>query len=224
MESISSFSDRITRIVPSCITSFIDDAVVDTIIDFCKKTEFFRITVDNPEYTEGVNDYQNDEVRIGISIDGSKRPYSLLALAVGSEKYSKAEGSLVYLRTHGDIANRDQLWDSDKKYYNFPDQSHVAIFPVETSEMAETPTYFNLDIVMIPVDGITEIDEEIYENHRDVIEAGAIARLLMQPSKPWSDLQAAAMYSRAFAYECSCVIANNFNRAVLQNIKRTSYL
>lgn len=222
--TIATFRNRLRRHITGAPNFVIDDAVVDAIIEFAKKTEIFRISVDHPEYANGVNEFQNDEVEFVLPLK-DKRPLKMVSLGVGSEQYSIQDGSLVFMRTSGDINGRDDLWDSDKKYYNFPSSSRVAIFPIDTSELATDPTYINFDLVAVPEADITEIDDEIYDNHREAIECGAMARCFAQAGiAPWADGQKAAYYKQRFETEIGHVTGNLFNAGVLPLMKRTSYI
>lgn len=63
--------------------------------------------------------------------------------------------------------------------------------PVNGSEIAE-------DIDGIVSDAYDVVPEFIYKMHAEQIAAGALARLLVQPNKPWSDTNKAMFYTQRF--------------------------
>jgi hypothetical protein len=63
--------------------------------------------------------------------------------------------------------------------------------PVNGTEMGE-------DDNGIITDAYDVVPEFIYKMHAEQIAAGALARLLAQPGKPWSDINAALLYGQRF--------------------------
>jgi hypothetical protein len=63
--------------------------------------------------------------------------------------------------------------------------------PVNGSEMEQ-------DDKGIVVDAYDAVPEFIYTMHAEAIAAGALARLLVQPSKPWTNPQAGILYGQRF--------------------------
>lgn len=63
--------------------------------------------------------------------------------------------------------------------------------PVNGSEMQQ-------DANGVVSDAYDVVPEFIYKMHAEQIAAGALARLLAQPGKPWSDMNAALLYGQRF--------------------------
>lgn len=63
--------------------------------------------------------------------------------------------------------------------------------PVNGTEMAQCDDG-------IVTDAYDVVPEFIYKMHAEQIAAGALARLLAQPNKPWSDMNAALLYGQKF--------------------------
>lgn len=224
MEPISSFSKRVVNRAIACPYFIIDDAVVDAIIEFSKKTEIFKTTFDIGKSASDINEALNNEIVFSITIDSAKRPYSLSAVSIAGNTYSKIDETLVYMKPGGNVANREALWTGDRKFYYFPTRTSVAVFPIDAGELPDATTYFNFEMALVPINTITEIDDEIYDDHREAIEAGALARLLSQPGNLWSNPGAGTYYKAEFATAIAAVIGSNFRKEILPNIKRTSFI
>jgi hypothetical protein len=223
--AISDFSSQVVKEVVGCPSFEADSAVAATLIEFAKKTEIFRRSFDHAAYDSGVNLYENDEIRIDISsMDAHKRPHALHSLAVDADVYLRHDGNLVHLVPAGNIANRDAILHSGRKYYYFPSRTEVAVFPVETSEIASAPTYINLEVVLVPLGTITEIDDEVYDDHLETILAGAKMRLFRQPGKAWTDMNLSGYWQGIYQHELAGAIGSIFNSAIHPTIQRKGYI
>ena len=225
MESLSSFVPRIASRAVNCPSFIINNAVIDAIIEFSKKSEIFKITFDMGKSATDINAAKNNEIVFSITINDAKRPSKLISVSIGgASSYSIIDETLVYMKPGGNVANREELWDQEQKFYYFPTRTSIAIFPVDASELPDATTYFNFEMSLVPINDITEIDDEIYDDYREAIEAGALYRILSQPQAQWFNPSDAAYYKAEFNSLTAKAIGGIFHKSVLPNIKRTGFI
>lgn len=165
-------------------------AIIDTLVEFARATEVFKYTFERNIQSTEVNSNRNDEVRFNISgIEGDKKPFSISKLYLGTSGYRTKK-----LRLSNDITEYDSIIaEPVTKFFYFPDRRTIAIHPFDTDAEFDSDDELNLtvEVVFVPHPDITEIEDEIYYDWREEIEAGALSRLMEQVDKPWTNLKRA---------------------------------
>lgn len=71
----------------------------------------------------------------------------------------------------------------------------VRLFPVP---LADAATGLKLRLIVAPSETATGLPDDMAVKFRDAIHVGAKARLMLYPSKPWTNPQLATVYGQAF--------------------------
>jgi hypothetical protein len=180
MKNISLFTSGIIPYLPDCPEPLIEDKIKEAIIDFCVKTGILKVGMNYTVYPTEPDENSNYSVEIDISSDYPDRtPMTITKLFVDSSKYETEHMVLEEGMTFFD----DILDDSSKKYFYFPEESIITIYPLEIT--AETNLY--IEATLKPTRDFTTVEDSIYNDHLEVIQAGAKYRLFSIPKTPWGD-------------------------------------
>lgn len=108
----------------------------------------------------------------------------------------------IYKATQPDLDYESRGWrnrTSDKAVVSFwgilPDQEHLFITPIPTIMYADG---IRFTTVIYPGQNAVEVPDLLYEEYSEDIAAGAAARILSIPGKPWTDLDAAKFRQSQF--------------------------
>ena len=168
-----------------CPPPAVDKAIVDSIIQFCKDTHYFKKTFEEEVEAADIDAADNDAVTIDLSAFTDLRAEDFLTLKIDNA---------TYYPYHLDMEPVDEIWDyveSNVKYFNYPDITHVKLYPVQTC------TIF-LQMTFLPIDTITTIDDRIYHDHRQAIQDHARFLLMSQKGKTWSNGDHAIFHSNEY--------------------------
>ena len=184
--NITEFSYRVAPEVQGCPLALINLKVVDAIIQFCKDTHVLKYGFEYAILSTDVDTADNDAVTLDLStISGdpyaNKRPHSVIEVRIDA-----APVNVQHAEMSTDITNLDNIRHSSQRFFNFPSSTTVKIFPLE-----EQDATLYLKVAFKPVKGITSIDEFMFEDYNEAIEALAKHTLLDQIKKPWSNPQQA---------------------------------
>ncbi|MHC4417203.1 MAG: hypothetical protein ACYSU6_01310 [Planctomycetota bacterium] len=180
--NITEFSYRVAPEVQGCPLALINLKVVDAIIQFCKDTYVLKYAFEYAILSTDVDTSDNDAVTLDLStISGApytnKRPHDIIEFRIDTAPFKVQHAEM-----STDITNLDNIRYSSQRFFNFPSSTTIKIFPLE----AQDQTLY-LEIAFKPVKGITTIDDFMFEDHNEPIEALAKYDLLDQKNKPWSN-------------------------------------
>ena len=163
--------------------------LINATIDLCNKALLLKKSPTNIQLEEDVHTYK---------LKYSANKYR--AIAVDSAKF---EGNYQPLR-------RTTETEMDNQYYNWREQegtkptrymltdelNKIRVWP---TPKADIDIDFTMQTVVTYKRGEIEIDEFVYEKWHEVIQAGAIARLLLIPGATWYSPKVAATFARVFS-------------------------
>jgi hypothetical protein len=144
---------------------------------------------------------------VTLNADGqalSAPPYAAIhriesAVFDGETKLEPLQFSDVDEKTFENTAGTPPKYITQAKY------NTVRVLPFKTGTLALSlflkpvnGTEMALDDDGIVTDAYDVVPDFIYKMHAEQIAAGALARLLAQPGKPWSDMNAAMLYGQRF--------------------------
>lgn len=180
--NITEFSNRVAPEIQGYPIALINLKVVDAIIQFSKDTHIFIYNFDYAITANDVDTSDNDSVTLDLSsISGNpyqnKRPLDISEFRIDAAPF-KVERER--LSTH--LTYLDNIRFSSVRYFDFPSHTEIKICPLE--EVAAT---LFLEVIFVPVKGITTIDDEIFEDHNQAIEAYTKYLIMDQKNKPWSN-------------------------------------
>jgi hypothetical protein len=195
---IKDFSDRCQSELIKCPGQLIDQAVVDAIIRFCQDTYVFKYGFEASILSTDVDTSDNNAVTVDLSsVSGDpyadKRPLDLIEFRIDNAPFKVERRDM-----STDITNIDHIRYGSKRFFNFPSTTEIKLYPLE-----EEAADLFIEAAFVPVLGITTIDDVIYDEHHEAVEARAKSVLMGQKDKPWSNMKESIMqggiYSREMA-------------------------
>jgi hypothetical protein len=195
--SIDDFVDNVRPDVPGCPDPAIENAVRDTIVEFCHKTWILqREFVYNSTVIDAYDELSNapylefDGVR-PIVPDVAMRPVVVLDVFV-----TKAEDE-----DYVPLTLMDKRHTARRPYAYWESQTTTGLptnyFAVATDAIRVYPVpsidyYLTLRVAFKPKPLATEFDENLYDDWLEEISSGTKCRLFEMPKKGWTDYNVAA--------------------------------
>ena len=176
--NISEISRRVAPDVMGCPNVLIDEAVLRTLIKFCEETHVLEKAFEHDVVSTDIVAADNDSVNVNIAsyiTDG--RPILLTQFKIDGVDWDAQEIKLL-----NDQDDLDEISVSGTKFFTWPDTTHIKFYGIE----AEDQRFF-IKQIFVPLDTATTMEDDLYYRFRDVIAAGARARLLEMPRKDWTD-------------------------------------
>jgi len=194
MTNISSFRGGVLSEVIGCPPLIVDQAVVDAIIQLCRDASLFVKSFEHDvDASADVDTTDNDSITIDLStyVSDTLRPITVKELKIDGAKWETTEKEL-----ENDVADISLYGITSTKFFNFPTIGTIKIYPMDTTD--DVAVY--LDMVWVPLRTMTSIDDFIFDNHREAVEARAKWNLMNQPEKKWTNIDLAMLklseYSR----------------------------
>ena len=182
MKTWYDYIDSIRPYLPECPDVVIADAVKDAAIEFCDETECWIETTD-------------------IVVVPNEREIPFASLTFPS---TVTPVHITWLgNADGDLTARTPRWldryRPQWRYENGPPEFYT--MPVRGTVLLLTPhpeesLTLDVEVAVKPSDTATEGPDDLYEDYRKEIQAGAIAALAEIPNKPWTNPKLA---ERSFA-------------------------
>lgn len=184
--NITEFSNRCAPDLPGCPIALINQKVVDALVQFAKDTHRFEYEFEYEVEDTDVDSTDNYSATLDLStITGdpfaNKRP-----IAVNEFRIDTAKFKVEYRDLATNLTNLDIYRYGSVRYFSFPSDTEIKICPLEE----EDQTLF-LKVAFQPLLTITSIDDFIFSDYHEAIEAYAKYVLMDQKNKPWSNHQQA---------------------------------
>lgn len=179
------FLDYVLPHVPGCTNEMAIHEIRNTAIEFCEKSMILQRDHDPVTIVKGTVDYDFEPPTGYLVTKIIKAWYKTKELTpLAPDEINKAE---VYNRmfTGADVGQTDprNILQKDERTYT------VYPVPMETAPMSLT-----MRVALKPTRASTTIDDVIFEDYAEIIGAGAKARLMMSPGKPYSNPQGAVAH------------------------------
>ena len=195
--SIDRFVDSVRADVPRCPDPAIENAVRDSIVEFCHKTWILQrefvynsTVIDASEELMDAPYLEFDGVR-PIVPDVAMRPVVVLGVFV--TKGDDEDYVPLTLMPKQKVATRPYAyWESQTTtglptHYFAVATDAIRVYPVPSIDY-----YLILRTAFKPKPLATEFDENLYDDWLEEISSGAKCRLFEMPSKPWTDYSVSA--------------------------------
>ncbi len=181
---ISEFSDRCAAYLPKCPGPTIDQAVVNAIVQFFKDTYIYKKGFEVAITANDVDTSDNNAVTVNLaSVPGepyqNKRPLDIVWFRIDNAPFTVVRRDM-----DTDVDNLDHIRYGSKRFFNFPSTTTIKLYPLE-----EQAANLFLEVIFAPLITITDIDDFIYNEHREAIEAHAKYELMRQKDKAWTDIR-----------------------------------
>lgn len=173
-----------------CPAPTITDVVAKTANDFFYQTLAYRVWTSTFDLTISTTNYD-----LNARCPADTEVAQVLAL--------KCQGLPVNEVTHEEFFMLDPKWPSltgsNAQYYTIVDNKDS--FNIIPSPEATVSGAFNLLLAVTPTLTATQMEETPFLEWKDAIVAGALARLLAMPERPWSDPKRAVEAQRLYVSE-----------------------
>ncbi len=181
----SDLYSRILPHVPNCPTPLVDQAVMDTAIDFASETQI-DFNIEAPiALANGQDSYSITEAT-GMKVDQVRHVY----------------GPLWELEpvTPSQLQDRLQDWQtnqaSDPRFYRtWPDANTIVVYPTPQNVTTQT---LRVIAAWKPARTATAFPDKLGEDHFDALVAGALSRLMLVPERKWTNPQMAGVHAGAY--------------------------
>jgi hypothetical protein len=200
MKLWSDFYDLIVPDLPGCPLAIVDNALRQAAILFCEMSLAWRATLADVAVVAGTNTY----------------PYVPPSGAVvHAITYAAFNGEEIAAHT-GESDLRIWDWRNQTGTPEYVLGGATSLILVPNPDAAGT---LSLIVALKPMPTATGIDDDIFNEWRDAIIAGALARLMMSPKKPYTDAQMASFHQMQFFTKTGTAgmrVARSYTRAPLQ--------
>lgn len=203
--NFSQWYDDVLPHAPGCASAMALDAIRKAAIEFCKETRVWR--------------YEHPAVTVSANV--AEYPFTPPTDTVVSEILD-AWYDGVWLEPLGpdelaDINGNWLTWTGPRPIYvTQSDERTVRLVPEPTVTLADGLTML---VALKPAHDATTIEERLYEEYREEIACGALARLLMSPKKPYSDPALGPQKAAEFRSHCNIV----YNRAARGHTRASAF-
>lgn len=200
MKSWSDFYNMIVPDVPDCPFVAIDLALRRAAIAFCEQSLAYKYTYPDIAVTAGTETYFYNP------------PDQTAVYAVTYAKFNDCEISI--------DTSEDNI-----KIWNWRDQSGTPQYLLGGSEgitlvpIPDIDGTLSLIVALKPSSTAIGIDDDIFNEYREAIIAGAKAQLMISPKKPYSNANLAAYYQQLFIIltgQAGVRTARNYTRQPLR--------
>ncbi len=179
-----SFLPHVLPYAPACFDAQAVIAVRNACIDFCRDTLLLQEDLDPINVKAGENVCDIDVPRGYILA----QVLSLYYVGRKLERKSQLELERLYTRDWQSLVGAPQVFTQFNQ-----EEVTVTPRPAEAVQGAITGR-----IALVPSRTSAEVDGVLLERYLDDVAAGALARLLVTPDQPYTNLAAAGMYASRF--------------------------
>lgn len=200
MKPWSDFFDLLSPDVPNCPQSMQTLALRQAAIAFCEQSQAWK--------------YQHDP--IGVTVATSDYDFTPLPNSVvHAIDYAEFNDSEIEVMTA-----QDDVWLWNWRHQDGTPQyvvghpTYLTLIPAPNVEGTLT-----LTVILKPSPVADGIDDDLFNEWREAIVHGALARLLMSPKKPYTDMQLAMLHKNQFIIDTAAAgmrSDRSFTRAPLQ--------
>lgn len=191
MTPLSAFRSRIAPRVQGCFDPIIDQAVLDTCIDFCERSLVVRRMLATFPTVAGTGTYTPPVTAVTQSVTKFIRVWrDDVEIAPADEGYIPGSGGFFA----GPAASQ-----AAPSFFGSTEPGSIALYP--TPDKVYT---INSRVALRPTRAATTVEDQLYEEWVEVIVAGALMRLMSMPDD-WQNLPLAKAY--AAQYEAGINVA-----------------
>ncbi len=182
--AITEISKRVQPDVIGCPKQVVDAAVVDVIIRFHEDTHVMERAFEHDVLAADIVTADNDSVNVNMETYFAVAPATMTIRPVILTEF-KIDGGFRNVQ-YVDLANvMDDISEiviNGAIPYTYPDRTHIKFYNLDAVVQR-----FYIKQVYVPLTSITTIDDDIYDDHHETIEAWAKWKLMSMPKKDWTD-------------------------------------
>jgi hypothetical protein len=182
MTAFTAMLDDVMPELNGCSKELAINALLNAAIELYKKSWILSVDITPITVVPGTSVYV-------IPAIANKQIIGVRELYVGASKIDPIAGTIT--------SNADHLWKTDVGGvvgYQIENGSSIRLYKVP-----QVADVINATIVVAPSKSATDIDTFIYDMYSEALAAGAKARLMTIPHKPFTDAGTAMTYRAQFA-------------------------
>jgi len=184
MKTYEAFFPDVLPDVPGCPSDAAIRAIRHAVIEFCEKSLIHQVTQDPITLRENLTDYDLDAPN-GYRV---QKVMKVWFRGVELEPIAPDDMALpdAYSRSIGGYTPSK----STPTGYTQKDFETVSFLPIPNQTYANAIT---MRVALVPLRDSTQIEDFLYEQWGESIASGAKARLMLNPGKPYTNQEAAAI-------------------------------
>lgn len=180
MSAYTAFLNDVMPDVPGCTLEIATHAIKNSCIEFCEKSLILQRDHDPLTVVAGIVDY-DFEPPTGQLVTRIMR-----AWYKGTELSPLAPDDIQNSEVYNRLFRGANIDRQDPRYILQKDERTLSLYPIP----AETvPNALTMRVAFKPSRTSTTVEDVIYEDYSEAIAAGAKARLMMSPGKPYTNPQ-----------------------------------
>lgn len=184
MKSIDDFLPDVLTEVPGCPPDLARQMLRNTIIEFCEKSLVHQVTLDPLTLLAGVSEYD-------LEPPNGYRVHKLMKVWFrGQELQPLNLDGIDRPEAYADFVGGYTSSNSTPTGYTQRDKSTVTFLPIADQRY---PNAITMRAALAPLRNLTQVEDFLYEEWCDPIAAGTKARLMLNPGKPYTNVEAATV-------------------------------
>jgi len=184
MKTYDAFFPDVLPEVPGCPSDVALRAIRHTVIEFCEKSLINQVTQDPITLRANLADYDLD-APTGFRVQKVMRVWF-----GGQELEPVAPDDIVGPDIYNSKIGNYTASTAPPKAYTQKDFSSVSFLPIPNQTYTNSIT---MRVALVPLRDSTQFDDFLYEQWGEYIACGAKARLMLNPGKPYSNPDSAAV-------------------------------
>lgn len=175
MKSVSAFRTRVAPRVPGCSGDLIDQAVLDTCIDFCDRSLVVKRMLDS---------FLTVPLQLVYDLDGANQQTiaRIMRVWVDSTEITPLDEDAIgspfgFISAVPGQSNPGSM----PRFFNETDPGSIGLYP--TPDKAYT---INLRVALRPIRSATQVEDQLFEHWTEAIMDGAFSRLFAIPGQEFT--------------------------------------
>ena len=170
----------------------VDWAIADAAREFCERSRAWWV-----EHT--------------INVVGNQHTYLIPGAKVVHIEQALYRGEEIPSTTEREQTQRNHLWRTEVGEvigYLRPREQSIRLVRIPGGSLSAGLV---VSVSVMPDAGASQLDDDLYDDHRKAIACGALSMLLAQPKKPWSDPGQAMAHRVSFEQAIGSAHVHRFN-------------
>lgn len=190
MKTYSTFLDYVMPYAPGATVAMATLELKNTCIEFCEKSLIIQRDHDPVTVIAGITDYDFDPpVTNHLVVKIMKAWFN------GAEIFPIAPDDItdptIYNKA---FANANTNPSTPQRYFQKDERTFTILPPSKDT----APSALTMRVALKPSRSATQVEDVLLEDYAEYIGAGALARLMMTPGKPYTAPQSGAIYQAKF--------------------------
>lgn len=189
MATYEKFFPNILPEVPGAAETIVENAVRNSVIEFCEKSLILQRDHDPITLVEGLVDYDLDPPTGYLCVKVMKAWLENNPLDPMAPDFVRE--AAVYNR----LFSSYQSANSTPRAYLQKDERTISVWSPPEKKY---PNGLTLRVALKPTRASSEVEDLIFEDYAETIASGALSRLMMSAGKPYTNIEMAAVHKGLF--------------------------